>query len=211
MTITIFQNETKKGDIYYSLKAGQSGTLYFTDGKYDNAKKILALSLNPENDGDYEVLRFENKKVVPAKPFEYPVTVQIRLDAPESIQDKALVKLFELQPELVSGLGGSITYADTPSAKRIVDGNPKPHDLSAFADVVAIESKLEITAAAGGNGGYGGSKGQTEAERIADRVAYIKQALEVGTEANALVVALVTNQETDLNLNTALALIMGSY
>lgn len=206
--IKLIQNKTKKGDTYYICKADQSGTLNVTDGRYcvktdkDVQIGMLSLSLQPAAAGDIEVLKFEDRKIVPTDPYEWPLTVHIKCDFTNgTAQEKAIHKLFTNPDKLyeskangdtpsasytgidmASGFAGEISWADTPGAKRIASSEGvKSHDWQSLADIVKITSAIEdkdIPGVSTGNayGGGGGIKAQTEAEKIADRLAYLTKA-----------------------------------
>lgn len=178
MPVKLVQGKKKDGSFYYTFKADQQCGLSIADGRYIADKTTLLVSLKEDEPGDIEVIRWENKKPVAPEPFEFPVTVAIKIDKDNgTVQEKAIHALFtrSQHKELASGFAGHIAYAESMQVKRCAVGTEKESDYDTFAEIVAIESKLDANLASTSIGMYGGAKGQTQAEIIADRVAYLQK------------------------------------
>jgi hypothetical protein len=185
MTATIIQNKNKDGAISgYKFKEDQSCVLHVIDGIYIADKQLLVVKLQPKTEADYEVIAFENKKKCAPQAFEWPIQVSINCKDSEVVQAKAIAKYFEHDTfkALASGFAGTISYSDSMPAQRIAGIGDAPEEwcYQAVAQLVAIESTIDGAAAAKASQSYGagnyGAKAQTEAERIADRLAYLAKA-----------------------------------
>jgi hypothetical protein len=176
--VKITQGKKKNGELYYTYKTEQDGILNITDGRYDAEKTTLSVMLTQVEEGDIEVIAWENKKMVTPQPYEFPLLVHIKLDPLNgSNKEKGIHKLFTDHPDLkalAGGFAGEIGFSDSLTMKKIANGTAKPDDYKAIIDIVAFESKIDPNGIPSGAGTWGaGSKGQTEAERLGDRMAFL--------------------------------------
>lgn len=221
MTAKIYQNirkgkdGSKPEDIYYTFKADQATTLTVVDGRFSvktdkdgKAFGILSVSLQSEGEGDIEISHFKDGKAQPIIPYEWPLTVHIKVSPEGTDQEKTVYKLFtdssvvigdEKGIDLAKGFCGEIAYAATPTTKRILNQSPKAHDWETFADIKPKQSSIadaDIPSGSGNSYG-GGAKGQTEAERLSDRVQFVVKSLTADTPENTVLENIAKMLESD--------------
>lgn len=152
------------------------------------------------------------KYIPDPQPLVFPLVASFFL--PGKIGE-AYIKFFAnaeklgLPSDIADGFSGSLSISDTKYTDLILaDDYSKPEGtLGMFLDdAQKVECKLDFLVPSTNNGG--GSKSQSESERILDRIAFVKKLLTSGSDEELLLTELVKLDET-MNHTQFIKMILG--